>query len=112
MCCACSTVRCCTTRSSREAWIGLEYQAHAKKKREHSRSELEDATRLAEKITALGGEPTTDVAPIAFVADPDKALDGADRVRGGGARSPCSTTSEAASRPVGSIAAWKTNDKR
>ena len=37
---------------------------------------LEDATRLVEKITALGGEPTTDVAPIEFVADPAKALDG------------------------------------
>ncbi|HMJ94778.1 MAG TPA: ferritin-like domain-containing protein [Thermoleophilaceae bacterium] len=55
--------------------IGLEYQAHAEKMREHSLSELEDATRLVEKITALGGEPTTDVAPIAFVADPDGAID-------------------------------------
>jgi bacterioferritin (cytochrome b1) len=43
--------------------IGLEFQAHAEKMRE-------------EKITALGGEPTTDVAPIEFVADPAKALDG------------------------------------
>ena len=55
--------------------IGLEYQAHAEKMREHSLSELEDATRLVEKITALGGEPATDVAPIAFEANPDKALD-------------------------------------
>ena len=55
--------------------IGLEYQAHAEKMREHSLSELEDATRLVEKITALGGEPTTDVAPISFTADPAKALD-------------------------------------
>ena len=55
--------------------IGLEYQAHADKMREHALSELEDATRLVEKITALGGEPTTDVAPIEFVADPAKALD-------------------------------------
>jgi len=55
--------------------IGLEYQAHAEKMREHSLSELEDATRLVEKITALGGEPTTDVAPISFTADPDKAID-------------------------------------
>jgi bacterioferritin (cytochrome b1) len=47
--------------------IGLEYQAHAEKMREHSLSELEDATRLVEKITALGGEPTTEVAPIEFV---------------------------------------------
>src|SRR5215210_910564 len=56
--------------------IGLEFQAHAEKMREHAVSELEDATRLVEKITALGGEPTTDVAPIEFVADPAKALDG------------------------------------
>jgi bacterioferritin len=55
--------------------IGLEYQAHAEKMREHSLSELEDATRLVEKITALGGEPSTEVAPISFAADPDKAID-------------------------------------
>jgi bacterioferritin (cytochrome b1) len=54
--------------------IGLEYQAHAEKMRQHSLSELEDATRLVEKITALGGEPTTDVAPISFTADPGEAL--------------------------------------
>ena len=55
--------------------IGLEYQAHAEKMREHAASELEDATRLVEKITALGGEPTTDVAEMKFVSDPAKALD-------------------------------------
>jgi bacterioferritin (cytochrome b1) len=55
--------------------IGLEYQAHASKMREHARSELEDATRLVEKVTALGGDPTTEVAEISFVSDPAKALD-------------------------------------
>ena len=55
--------------------IGLEYQAHAEKMREHAASELGDATRLVEKITALGGEPTTEVAPIAFTADPAAALE-------------------------------------
>jgi bacterioferritin (cytochrome b1) len=55
--------------------IGLEYQAHAEKMREHARSELNDATRLVEKISALGGEPTTDVAPLNFEPDPAKALD-------------------------------------
>jgi bacterioferritin (cytochrome b1) len=55
--------------------IGLEYQAHAGKMRERSLSELEDATRLVEKITALGGEPTTDVASMTFVGDPDGAID-------------------------------------
>ncbi len=55
--------------------IGLEYQAHAEKMRDHARSELEDATRLVEKISALGGEPTTDVAPLGFEPDPARALD-------------------------------------
>ena len=55
--------------------IGLEYQAHADKMRRHSLSELEDATRLVEKITALGGEPTTEVAPMSFSEDPAEALD-------------------------------------
>jgi bacterioferritin (cytochrome b1) len=55
--------------------IGLEFQAHAAKMKEHALSELEDATRLVEKITALGGEPTTEVAELSFVADPAKALD-------------------------------------
>jgi bacterioferritin len=56
--------------------IGLEFQAHADKMRTHALSELEDATRLVEKITALGGEPTTEVAPLSFTADPARALDG------------------------------------
>ena len=55
--------------------IGLEYQAHAEKMKEHALSELEDATRLTEKIAALGGEPTTDVAPLSFIANPAKAID-------------------------------------
>jgi bacterioferritin (cytochrome b1) len=55
--------------------IGLEFQAHADKMRKHALSELEDATRIVEKITALGGEPTTDVAPLSFVPDPAAAID-------------------------------------
>jgi bacterioferritin (cytochrome b1) len=55
--------------------IGLEYQAHADKMRQHALAELQDATRLVEKVTALGGEPTTDVAPLTFTGDPAKALD-------------------------------------
>jgi bacterioferritin len=56
--------------------IGLEYQAHADKMKAHGLAELEDATRLVEKITALGGEPTTDVAPLTFTPDPSDALEG------------------------------------
>jgi bacterioferritin len=55
--------------------IGLEYQAHADKMRKHAVSELEDATRLVEKITALGGIPTTEVAEIEFNEDPAQALE-------------------------------------
>jgi bacterioferritin (cytochrome b1) len=55
--------------------IGLEYQAHADKMRKHALSELEDATRLVEKIAALGGEPTTDVAALTFRSIPAEALD-------------------------------------
>jgi bacterioferritin (cytochrome b1) len=55
--------------------IGLEYQAHAEKMRQHAVSELEDATRLVEKITALGGDPATEVASLNFTADPAQALD-------------------------------------
>jgi bacterioferritin (cytochrome b1) len=55
--------------------IGLEYQAHADKMRDHALAELEDATRLVEKITALGGEPTVEVAPMEFSEDPAAALD-------------------------------------
>jgi bacterioferritin (cytochrome b1) len=55
--------------------IGLEYQAHADKMKEHALAELEDATRIVEKITALGGEPTTDVAPVSFTGDPAAAIE-------------------------------------
>jgi bacterioferritin (cytochrome b1) len=56
--------------------FGLEYQAVGEKLWLFARAELDDAKLLVEKITALGGEPTTDVAPIDFEADPAKALDG------------------------------------
>ena len=56
--------------------IGLEYQAHADKMKKHALSELEDATRLVEKIAALGGEPTTELAPLGFTANPSEALEG------------------------------------
>lgn len=55
--------------------IGLEYQAHADKMKEHALAELEDATRLVEKITALGGEPTTDIAPVSFTPGAAESVD-------------------------------------
>jgi bacterioferritin (cytochrome b1) len=55
--------------------IGLEYQAHADKMKAHALAELEDTMRLVEKITALGGEPTTDVAPVQFNPEPGGAIE-------------------------------------
>ncbi len=37
--------------------------------------ELEDTRRLVEKIVALGGEPSTQVAAVSFDADPRRALE-------------------------------------
>jgi hypothetical protein len=37
-------------------------------------AELDDARRTVEKIVALGGTPTSEVAPFEHVPDPEKAL--------------------------------------
>jgi bacterioferritin (cytochrome b1) len=55
--------------------LGLEYQAIAERLAEFARAEIDDARRLVEKIAALGGEPTDDVAPVRFNSDPAKAID-------------------------------------
>ena len=68
--------------------IGLEYQAHAEKMREHALSELEDATRLAEKITALGGQPTTEVGRVQLPGRPGARPRPARGLRGRDARGP------------------------
>jgi bacterioferritin (cytochrome b1) len=36
--------------------------------------ELEDARRMVEKVVAIGGDPTTDVAPYERKGDPEEAL--------------------------------------
>ena len=54
---------------------GLQFQAHSDKLRGFAAQELEDAGRLIEKVTALGGEPTTDVAPLSFTRDPAEAVE-------------------------------------
>ena len=55
--------------------IGLEFQAHSEKLRDFALAELEDCARLIEKITSIGGEPTTTVAKLDFNAAPAKAVD-------------------------------------
>ena len=46
------------------AATGLEFQALSQKLEEFGRLELEDARKLIEKLVALGGNPTSDVAPF------------------------------------------------
>ena len=40
-----------------------------------AREELDDARHLVEKIATLGGEPTTEIAPLTFDEDPEKAVE-------------------------------------
>ena len=55
--------------------VGLEFQAHADKLRGFALAEVEDAIRLVEKITALGGDPVTEPKPPKWEGDPVQALD-------------------------------------
>ena len=55
--------------------LGLEHQPIAERFGEFANAELDDARRIVEKIAALGGEPTAEVAPPRFDADSRKALD-------------------------------------
>src|SRR5687768_17394875 len=54
--------------------FGFEYQALGDRLWEFARAELDDARLLVEKIVALGGEPTTDVAPLSWTGDPTDAV--------------------------------------
>lgn len=54
--------------------LGLEHQLLAERFGEFARAELDDARRLVEKITALGGSPTDEVAPPRFDTDARQAL--------------------------------------
>ena len=49
---------------------GFEFQPLADSLGRFAREELDDARRIAEKVTALGGEATDDVAPPRFEVDP------------------------------------------
>ena len=54
--------------------FGLEYQGLVTMLREFAEAELDDARLLVEKITALGGAPSTDVEPLRWTRDPAEAL--------------------------------------
>jgi len=55
--------------------FGLEYQAVGEKLWEWAQFELGDARLLVGKIVALGGEPSTDIAPIKWTGDPEQAVE-------------------------------------
>ena len=54
---------------------GFPYQALRAPLAESALEELRDALLLVEKITALGGDPTTDVAPLRWDTDPERVID-------------------------------------
>src|SRR5690242_2883477 len=55
--------------------LGLEVQALTGELQRFAEAELEDTRRLVEKISALGGDPTPEVAGVAWYADPRDMLD-------------------------------------
>lgn len=57
--------------------IGVEFQSIAVKFEEFSQDELHDTRRLMEKMTALGGTPPTEVAPLEPVPS---SIDGVRRL--------------------------------
>jgi bacterioferritin (cytochrome b1) len=54
--------------------FGFEYQALGDRLWEYGQAELADARLLVEKIVALEGEPTTEVAPLSWTGDPADAV--------------------------------------
>jgi bacterioferritin len=55
--------------------FGFELQAFADRFWEFARAELDDARRLVEKISALGGVPSTEVAELRWSGDPGDAVE-------------------------------------
>ena len=55
--------------------FGLEVQGVAEKMWTFAEHELEDTRLLVEKITALGGDPTTNVGELKWDPSPGKTLD-------------------------------------
>jgi bacterioferritin (cytochrome b1) len=55
--------------------VGFSYQHLGESLWRFAKRDLADARRLVEKITTLGAEPTTDVAPLRHAAAPDELVD-------------------------------------
>jgi bacterioferritin (cytochrome b1) len=54
--------------------FGLHVQGLSAQLWEYAKLELEDARQLVEKISALGGDPSVEVAGVAWDPDPEAAL--------------------------------------
>jgi bacterioferritin (cytochrome b1) len=54
--------------------FGFEYQALGDRLWTYGQAELADARLLVEKVVALEGEPTTEVAPLSWSGDPTAAV--------------------------------------
>ena len=54
---------------------GVQWQALEPIIESFARDELEDARRMVQKVVAIGGTPTTDVAPFALRESPSAALE-------------------------------------
>jgi bacterioferritin (cytochrome b1) len=54
--------------------FGFEYQALGDRLWEYGQADLADARLLVEKIVALEGEPTTEIAPLRWTGDPAAAV--------------------------------------
>ncbi|HSD23390.1 MAG TPA: ferritin-like domain-containing protein [Solirubrobacterales bacterium] len=54
--------------------FGFEFQSLGDRLWEYAKAELADNRKLVEKIVALGGEPTTEVAALEWSGDPDDAV--------------------------------------
>ncbi len=54
---------------------GFEYQALGAELGRFALAEMDDVRRLVEKVAALGGEPTEEVAPLRYSADPGDGID-------------------------------------
>jgi bacterioferritin (cytochrome b1) len=55
--------------------FGFEFQGLGDRLWDYAQAELEDARKLVEKVVALGGEPTTEMAALDWTGEPDAAVD-------------------------------------
>ncbi len=54
--------------------VGFAYSHFAKSLWGFAEADLADARRLVEKIKTLGADPTTDIAPLSYSADPNELI--------------------------------------